>query len=538
MTTTWADDAVFGRVKRGVLASGGVNGIRAAVKAFRKMDTNADGALSPEELQVGVKQFGVTLTNDETRYLVKAFDRNKDGRVSVNEFIDELISSVPKRRKLLIRQLYAILRDRFPEMRGTDVSAAFDLSKHPAVEKGIATLQDIESEFSGAFSADADGDGFVSEEEWMGFCAGVSFTIPNDDVFETFLLRALDADNTERPKLEETQLKLGTMRAPYDVELDGTKVPFGNATAKTYNKDDLYREKYNRPVDPLPSVLPDYVTTMKRSFPHPTKEQTVASLPKKDAFTATGDPVLDSVRRKILKRVGEDGFVGLQRSFRIMDKSRDQKIDKEEFKNGLQRIRVELTPAEVATVFRKCDRSGDGHITVGELARTVRGPIRSQARIDILLEAFQRLDKSGDGIVALSEIAPRYDVSRHPAIIAGEKTKEEVVRDFIGDWDGNRDGKITAAEWMDYYANISCTIDDDQYFELMIRNAWHISGGKGAAQNTANLRVLVTHLDGTQSVETILDDLGLPDEKPETLAAALRKQGCTDILKVETATAI
>jgi hypothetical protein len=32
----------------------------------------------------------------------------------------------------------------------------------------------------------------------------------------------------------------------------------------------------------------------------------------------------------------------------------------------------------------------------------------------------------------------------------------------------------------------------------MIRNAWHISGGEGQAANSANLRVLVTHADGTQ----------------------------------------
>jgi hypothetical protein len=37
----------------------------------------------------------------------------------------------------------------------------------------------------------------------------------------------------------------------------------------------------------------------------------------------------------------------------------------------------------------------------------------------------------------------------------------------------------------------------------MIRNAWHISGGEGWCENTTNLRVLVTHSDGRQTVEEI-----------------------------------
>lgn len=34
-------------------------------------------------------------------------------------------------------------------------------------------------------------------------------------------------------------------------------------------------------------------------------------------------------------------------------------------------------------------------------------------------------------------------------------------------------------------------VDSDDYFELMMRNAWHISGGDGRQANTSNLRVLV-----------------------------------------------
>lgn len=46
--------------------------------------------------------------------------------------------------------------------------------------------------------------------------------------------------------------------------------------------------------------------------------------------------------------------------------------------------------------------------------------------------------------------------------------------------------------------SVSANIDSDDYFELMIRNAWHISGGEGWCENTTCTRVLVTHEDGSQ----------------------------------------
>ena len=73
----------------------------------------------------------------------------------------------------------------------------------------------------------------------------------------------------------------------------------------------------------------------------------------------------------------------------------------------------------------------------------------------------------------------------------------------------DKDAIITKSEFENYYANLSASIDKDDYFELMIRNAWHISGGEGWCENTTNRRVLVTHADGRQTVEEIKNDMGL-----------------------------
>jgi hypothetical protein len=33
-------------------------------------------------------------------------------------------------------------------------------------------------------------------------------------------------------------------------------------------------------------------------------------------------------------------------------------------------------------------------------------------------------------------------------------------------------------EWLEYYNNVSMSIDDDEYFVLMMNNAWNLDGKK------------------------------------------------------------
>jgi len=84
---------------------------------------------------------------------------------------------------------------------------------------------------------------------------------------------------------------------------------------------------------------------------------------------------------------------------------------------------------------------------------------------------------------------------------------------------------VTLDDFIEYYDWVSSSIDRDDYFELMIRNAWHISGGEGWSANTSNLRVLVTHQDGHQTVECIDNDLGLKRDDMAEIKRRLKTQG-------------
>lgn len=153
--------------------------------------------------------------------------------------------------------------------------------------------------------------------------------------------------------------------------------------------------------------------------------------------------------------------------------------------------------------------------------------------------AFRVLDTDGSGIVDLNDVKTTYDVRSHPDVLAGRLTPEEALQDFLDTFRvaGKRGRRaqsvgITLEDFCDYYSNLSASIDSDDYFELMIRNAWHISGGSGWCENTTNRRLLVTHADGRQSVQEIQNDIGIRAKDTDKMLAKLSAQGIKDVKNI------
>ena len=176
-----------------------------------------------------------------------------------------------------------------------------------------------------------------------------------------------------------------------------------------------------------------------------------------------------------------------------------------------------------------------GSVDYDEFIETVRGPMNARRR-SLVRRAFDVLDRDKSGAIEPSEVVGKFDASRHPEVLKGAKTPDEVLREFLDTFDvgGVIDGKVTFEEFQNYYRNVSASIDRDDYFELMLRNAWHLAGGEGWCANSSNLRCLCTHANGSQSVQRLDDDLGLelPKDAGEVLRR-LRVQGLTDVVRVE-----
>jgi hypothetical protein len=101
-------------------------------------------------------------------------------------------------------------------------------------------------------------------------------------------------------------------------------------------------------------------------------------------------------------------------------------------------------------------------------------------------------------------------------VVAGSRTEVEVLQSFLAGFDGSlgqKTGIVTQEKFLSYYSSVSAAVDDDAYFELILRNTWHLPG----AGDTTCRRLLVTKEDGTQSIEEIEDDIDISKEDLQVL---------------------
>ena len=76
----------------------------------------------------------------------------------------------------------------------------------------------------------------------------------------------------------------------------------------------------------------------------------------------------------------------------------------------------------------------------------------------------------------MDDIALLYDVSKHPDVVNKKKDPMEVFKEFMRLWDTQvADGIVTFEEFCDYFKDVSASIDEDDYFALMMQNSWKIT---------------------------------------------------------------
>jgi Ca2+-binding EF-hand superfamily protein len=185
-----------------------------------------------------------------------------------------------------------------------------------------------------------------------------------------------------------------------------------------------------------------------------------------------------------------------------MDDDNSKSLSKYEFNKAMTDYMLGFSAEENGQLFDYFDVDSSGSISYDEFIRAVRGPM-NMARKKKVAQAFKKLDKDGNGWIDINDVRGVYNARKHPDVLSGKKTEDNILQEFLETFETahsmrNNDAPnyvVTKEEFDEYYNMISCSIDDDMYFTLMIDNAWKLSedsrkgmGSKGWGSDNAQPR--------------------------------------------------
>ena len=139
--------------------------------------------------------------------------------------------------------------------------------------------------------------------------------------------------------------------------------------------------------------------------------------------------LIEAFRKKVTQR-GAKGIIGLARLFRIMDDDNSRNLNRAEFEKACRDFKTDMSSEDVGHLFSLFDFNRDGSINYEEFIREIRGEM-SEYRMRLVLKAFQKLDKNGNGNIEIEDIVSVYNPQKHPAVIEGRKTPQQVLGEFL-----------------------------------------------------------------------------------------------------------
>eukprot|EP00347_Sterkiella_histriomuscorum_P021558 403333558 len=240
-----------------------------------------------------------------------------------------------------------------------------------------------------------------------------------------------------------------------------------NSFATKNRSQNLALEKEGKITGDIPSKFQEdqnvfyFITAPSAAYAQPIEEL--------NRFTI--DDLIREIKTKIVER-SANGIRGIAKIFKAMDENGSKTLDVDDFRWGLKDYGITISKEESQQVMQHFDRDGNGSVDFNEFLRALKGDLNATRKRYIKM-AYDKLDVNKDGLVKLDDIAKIYDASKHPDVLQGKKSHDQVFLEFMSQWDTQtKDGIVTFEEFCDYYSDVSASIESDDYFAEMMISAW------------------------------------------------------------------
>nr|CAI9703672.1 unnamed protein product [Rangifer tarandus platyrhynchus] len=186
--------------------------------------------------------------------------------------------------------------------------------------------------------------------------------------------------------------------------------------------------------------------------------------------------IQDMLKEQLHKR-GVRILTGLGKYLQQLDKEGNGLLDKADFKQALKLFCLEVSENDFESLWLTLNSSGigNGRADYGEFKRAIIGEM-NEYRKSFVRKAFMKLDFNKTGSVSIIDIRKCYCAKKHPQVISGHFTEEEIKSSFLETLKDacNKSDEVSYGEFEDYYEGLSIGIVDDEDFVNIIRTPWGI----------------------------------------------------------------
>ena len=177
----------------------------------------------------------------------------------------------------------------------------------------------------------------------------------------------------------------------------------------------------------------------------------------------------------------------MRRAFMIADENDSKTLTLPEFIKFCHDYRILISGNEIKELFGEFDTNRNREINYEKFISAFVGEMceRRKRLITILFETF---DKDRKGFVDLDEIRNSFSPINHPDVVTGKKTEDEILAEFLDNLQYHfsllksekeqENNQINLDEFLAFFNYISAGIEDDDYFEDVIKSGFNLEERK------------------------------------------------------------
>ena len=388
----------------------GTTSLISLMRLFKLNDINNTKELEFYAFSKSLHEFETELSEEEISDLFNYFDKNNSKVINYINFINAIRGPMSQRRVLIVKEAFKKL----------------DIDKG-----GIVELAEIKLQFNAKNDKDVDSY-FINliQNSWK---LNPYYKIKQEEQIPSNNFNEITYSHGN---IKNKKIRIGAAAAPFGTDM----------TPNTEDKRPFYYQQESN-------------------------EENVKQISPIEKF------------KNVLKKRGIRGIMAMRRAFMIADENDSKTLTLPEFVKFCHDYRIPISGNEIKELFEEFDNNKNGEMNYEEFISAFIGEMceRRKRLITILFETF---DKDKKGFVDLDEMRNAYCATNHPDVICGKKTEDEILAEYLDNLQyhfsllksekDQENNQINLDEFMAFFNNISAGIEDDDYFENVIKAGFNL----------------------------------------------------------------